>query len=56
VDDKLPKPATLIFEAIFAVTLSIGALTRREWYHKSLVVFTNAAFILYTMLLFARLR
>ena len=56
VDDKLPKPANLIFEAIFGVTLFIGALTRREWYHKTLVVFTNAAFVLYTMLLFARLR
>ena len=56
VDDKLPKPANLIFEAIFGVTLFIGALTRREWYHKTLVIFTNVAFVVYTMLLFARLR
>ena len=56
VDDKLPKAANLIFEAIFGVTLFIGALTRQEWYHKTLVIFTNAAFVVYTMLLFARLR
>jgi hypothetical protein len=56
VDGKLPKPANLIFEAIFGVTLFIGALTRREWYHKTLVVFTNAAFVLYIVLLYARMR
>jgi hypothetical protein len=56
VDGKLPRPANLIFEAIFGVTLFIGALTRREWYHKTLVVFTNAAFVLYIMLLYARMR
>jgi hypothetical protein len=55
-DGQLPKPANLIFEAIFGVTLFIGALTRREWYHKTLVVFTNAAFVLYIVLLYARMR
>jgi uncharacterized membrane protein len=55
VDGKLPNPANLIFEAIFGVTLFIGALTRREWYHKTLVVFTNAAFVLYIVLLHARM-
>jgi hypothetical protein len=33
----------------------IGALTRREWYHKTLVVFTNAAFVLYIVLLYERM-
>ena len=55
-DGKLPSPTNLIFHAIFGVTLFIGALTRREWYHKTLVVFTNATFVLYIVLLYARIR
>ncbi len=55
-DGKLPHPTNLIFQAMFGVTLFIGALTRWGWYHKTLVVFTNAAFILYIVLLYARMR
>ena len=55
-DGKLPNPTYLIFQAMFGVTLFIGALTRQEWYHKTLVVFTNAAFVLYIVLLYARMR
>jgi hypothetical protein len=38
------------------VTLFIGALTRWEWYHKTLVVVTNAAFVLYIVLSHVRMR
>jgi hypothetical protein len=41
---------------IFGVTLLIGAVTRREEYHKTLVVFGMAAFILYIALFFTRLQ
>jgi hypothetical protein len=40
--------ANLAFHVIFGTSLLVGALTRREWYHKTLVVFGIVA-------LFARL-
>jgi hypothetical protein len=52
----LPYPADLTFHAIFGVTLLIGALTQREWYHKTLVVFIIATFVLYTVMLFTRMQ
>jgi hypothetical protein len=55
-DGKLPDTMNLGFHAIFAVTLLSGALTRREWYHKTLVVFTGALFVLYIIVLYARMR
>jgi hypothetical protein len=54
-DGKLPHPTNLAFHVIFGSTLLIGALTRREWYHKTLVVFGIAVFVLYIVVLFARL-
>jgi preprotein translocase subunit SecE len=38
------------------VTLLIGAITRKEAYHKMLIVFGMAAFILYIVILFTRLQ
>ena len=55
-DGKLPNPTNLVFYGLFGVTLFIGALTRREWYHKTLVVVTNAAFVLYIVLFYVRMR
>ena len=55
-DGKLPNPTNLTFHAIFGATFFIGALTQREWYHKALVVGGIAGFILYVVLLFARLQ
>jgi hypothetical protein len=55
-DGKLPNPTNLTFHAIFGATFLIGALTQREWYHKALVVGGIAGFILYVVLLFARLQ
>jgi hypothetical protein len=55
-DGRLPNPTDLGFHAIFGVTLLIGALTQRERYHKILVVFVIAAFVLYILLLYARMR
>jgi hypothetical protein len=52
---KLPDPTNLTFHAIFAVTLLTGALTRREGYHKTLVLTGIAIFILYIVLLFSRI-
>jgi hypothetical protein len=55
-DGKLPHPTNLAFHVIFGSTLLIGAFTQRERYHKTLVVFGIAAFVLYIIVLFARLR
>jgi ammonia channel protein AmtB len=55
-DNKLPDPTNLTFHAIFGATLLIGAFTQRERYHKALIVFGIAAFVLYIVLLFARMQ
>ncbi len=55
-DGTLPDPTNLTFHAVFGVTLLLGASTRRELYHKTLVVFGIAGFVLYIVLLFARLQ
>ena len=55
-DGTLPHPANLGFHAVFGVTLVIGTLTPRERYHKALVVFGIAAFVLYIVLLYARMQ
>lgn len=55
-EGTLPDPTNLTFHAIFGVMLLLSAFTRRELYHKTLVVFGIAAFVLYVVLLFARLR
>jgi hypothetical protein len=54
-DGKLPEPIDLAFHAIFGATFIVGAITRREWYHKTLVVFGIAGLVLYILLLFTRL-
>ena len=55
-DGTLPHPTNLAFHAVFGVTLLIGAPTPRERYHKALVVFGIAAFVLYIILLYARMQ
>jgi hypothetical protein len=54
-DGRLPNTTNLIFHAIFGVTLFIGALTRSERYHKGLVVFGRALFVVYIVVLFSRI-
>jgi hypothetical protein len=54
-DGKLPDTMNLTFHSIFGLTLFIGALTRSERYHKSLVVFSTVLFVLYIILLYARM-
>lgn len=54
-DGKLPNTMNLTFHSIFGLTLFIGALTRSERYHKSLVVFSTVLFVLYIILLYARM-
>jgi len=55
-DGRLPPTTDLTFHAIFGVALITGASTQREWYHKTLVLFIIAAFVLYIFLLYARMR
>lgn len=55
-DQKTPPTPELVFHAIFGVTLLVGAVTRSERYHKSLVVFGSALFVLYIVLLYARMQ
>ena len=55
-DGRLPNATNLIFHAIFGSTLLVGALTRRESYHKTLVVFVFALFVLYIFLLYGRIQ
>ena len=55
-DGKLPSPMNFTFHVVFGVALLIGAATPRERYHKMLIVFAIAAFVLYIILLYARIR
>jgi hypothetical protein len=55
-DGKLPGRTNLAFHAIFGVVLFTGALARRERYHKALVIFVIATFVLYIILLYTRMR
>jgi hypothetical protein len=52
----LPNTTNLAFQLIFAATLLIGALTPSERYHKGLIVFGSALFVLYIVVLYARMR
>ena len=52
---ELPRPPALAFHAFFGTIFFIGALTRRESCHKGLVVLGMASFILYIVIVFARL-
>jgi hypothetical protein len=54
-DGKLPSQTNLTFHGIFGVTLLVGASTKNEPYHKALVIFTIAVFLLYIVLLYARM-
>jgi hypothetical protein len=53
---KLPSPTNLTFHGIFGVTLLVGALAKNELYHKALVIFAIPVFILYIVVLFARMQ
>jgi hypothetical protein len=53
---SLPHPLNLGFHIIFGAALLIGALTRSELYHKTLAVFAIVTFVIYVVVLFARLR
>jgi len=55
-DHRLLPPSDLLFHGTFGVTLLIGALTRSERYHKGLVVFSIVLFVLYIVLLYARIQ
>jgi hypothetical protein len=55
-EGKLPQPTDLAFHVIFGATFLVGAITRSERYHKTLVVFGIAGFVLYIVLLFTRLQ
>jgi hypothetical protein len=54
-DGRLPNTTNLIFQAIFGLTLFIGALTRSERYHKGVVLFVSALFVVYIVVLFGRI-
>lgn len=55
-DGALPNSKDLTFHVVFAAALLSGALTSSERYHKTLVLFVLGTFILYTLLLYARIR
>jgi hypothetical protein len=55
-DNRLPHTTNLIFHAIFAASLLGGVLTSRQSYHKALVIFATAIFIVYVFLLYLRLQ
>jgi len=52
---ELPHPTDLAFHVFFGTIFLIGALTRRESCQKALVVLAMASFILYIVIVFARL-
>lgn len=51
----LPDTTNVIFHVIFMLTALIGALTRREWYHKTVAIVISLLFALYIALLFGHL-
>lgn len=53
---SLPERTNVIFHIIFFVLAVIGAVTRREWYHKTAAVLMGLLFVFYTTLLFEYLR
>jgi hypothetical protein len=55
-DHRLPNTTNLAFQAIFAAILLIGAFTRNELYHKTLLVCGSVLFVVYIIVLFARLQ
>ena len=52
---ELPHQTDLAFHVFFGTIFLVGALTRHEWCHKALVVLGMASFILYIVIVFARL-
>jgi hypothetical protein len=54
-EGRLLHPTDLGFHAIFAAALLAGALTKNELYHKTLVLFISALFIVYIVVLYARI-
>jgi hypothetical protein len=54
-EGRLLHPMDLGFHAVFSATLLVGALTKNEFYHKTLVLFTSALFSVYIVLLYARI-
>ncbi|HTL79270.1 MAG TPA: hypothetical protein VL136_07660 [Candidatus Babeliales bacterium] len=52
---ELPHRTDLVFHAFFATIFLIGAFTGSESCHKALVVLAMATFILYIIIVFARL-
>jgi len=55
-DGRLPNTTNLIFQLVFAVMLFIGALTHSERYHKALIVFGSALFVIYIIVLYTRMQ
>ena len=53
---SLPNPSNLSFHLAFMVAAAIGAITRREWYHKVNILLAAVLFGIYIALLFARLQ
>jgi hypothetical protein len=53
---KLYNPTDLAFHAIFAVMAFIAAFTHWEGYHKVGVILVSAGFVLYIVLLYARMQ
>ena len=56
VEGHLPHPTNIVFHAIFMVASAGAMITRREWYHRLLPIFTLLIFGTYIAVLFARLR
>jgi hypothetical protein len=55
-DGGLPEFRNLAFHIVFVATATVAAITRREWYHKVMVLVTACLFGCYITLLFAHLR
>jgi hypothetical protein len=52
---RLPGQLNGEFHAVFSLAAIVGAITRREWYHKLMAPVFALVFVLYITLLFARL-
>jgi hypothetical protein len=54
IDGRLPETGNFLFQLGFLATGVVGALTKREWFHKIIPVVTLVSFVGYIAMLFAK--
>lgn len=55
-EGRMPTPMNLAFQMFFTAMAVIAAIVRNETFHKTVALMASALFVLYIVLLFARLQ